>query len=134
MILRLLVMAGLLTLPFGLLAVFTGKAEGLIWLMLPFVFMLPVLFVCALIFSVFENASVSLGLPVNIVVPTVGGMIGLVVVFVASQARTSTFMAKLQSGSLEAIGSLAGVVLAGAVIGLVWRMTPRVIEYFGWSQ
>jgi hypothetical protein len=134
MLQRLVIMAGMLTIPFGILAILTGKAEGIIWLMIPFVLMIPVLFVCAMIFGFFEKLSASFGLPAGVVVPLVGSILGGLVVFLASQVRTSTLAQDIRAGSLEAIASVIGIILAGAVVGIVWRLTPRISEYFGWGQ
>ena len=82
-LLRAAVMAILLTAPFVLLAMATGKGEGLIWLMFPVILFVPVVLASILLFAPFEALVVKMGLNANILLPIFGALLGAIAVAVA---------------------------------------------------
>jgi hypothetical protein len=75
-LLRAAVVAIMLTAPFLLLAMATGKADGLIWLMFPVVLFVPVVLASLLSFAPFEALVEKMGLNANVLLPIFGALLG----------------------------------------------------------
>ena len=134
MLIRLLVSAAALTLPFGILAIMSGRAEGLVWLMVPFIGLVPVFLVTAvLVFVPIEKVTGSYGWSPLPALMVAGGMLGALVAFLATYfgKKKATVLAEIASGDLSIIGAIVGIVLLGAAMGLVWHYSRRAAEHFG---
>ena len=133
-LLRAAVMAVLLTAPFVLLAMATGKAGGLIWLMFPVVLFIPVMLASFLLFAPFEVLVGKLGLNANIALPIFGAIIGAVVVAVTFRtSKSPQAMEKLLSGDVTTVGAVAGIILTGAVIAGAWRVSLWALKSIDWA-
>ena len=111
MLLRAAVMVVMLTAPFVLLAMATGKAGGLIWLMFPVVLFIPVVLGSMLLLAPIEALVGRWGINPNIALPIFGAIIGAVVVAVTFRfSKSGQAIDKLLSGD--------GVYLLGVAIGL----------------
>ena len=133
-LLRAAVVAIMLTAPFVLLAMATGKAEGLIWLMFPVVLFVPVVLASLLLFAPFEALVEKMGLNANILLPIFGALLGAIVVAVALKiSNNPDVMAKLVSGDPAVAGAAAGIVLAGAGIAGVWRLSLWALKSVNWA-
>ncbi len=132
MILRLLITAGLLLIPFVLLAIASGKADGFIWLMIPFVAMLPVLFLVSLLLAPAEALAIRHGLSADAVVIALGSIIGAIFCGVALKVNKNRaeVLDRLLSGDLQALGAILGVVAVGALVGFAWRCSARILEHW----
>ena len=136
MLLRILVSAAILTIPFAILAIVSGKAEGAIWLMIPFIGLLPVLLLSSLLFIPVERLSARYGLSPNLAVVLIGVGIGALIAVAATYfgKEPSVVLGKLRSGDISTIGAYLGMLLAGAMIGASWRASKLLTAYFGWAQ
>ena len=133
-LLRAAVMAILLTAPFLLLAMASGKADGLIWLMFPVVLFVPVVLASILLLAPFEALVEKLGLNANILLPIFGGLLGAIVVAVAIKTSNNPqVMGKLLSGDPAVAGAAAGIVLVGAVVAGVWRLSLWALKSVNWA-
>ena len=132
-LLRVLATAALLTAPFVVLAVLSGKAEGALWLMLPFILLVPILFAALVVFLPAERLSAALGLSANVTIPVLGGVLGALVAFAAFGRAREIVLAKFVSGDLATIGAVIGIVTAGVLIGLAWRMSAWALAKWGWN-
>ena len=125
-----LVTAGLLLVPFILLAVASGRAEGLIWFMIPFVAMLPVLFLTSLVLMPVEALAIKYGISANTAVisagSVLGGGVGVLALYMGRN-RTEV-ISKLLSGDLMTIGAMLGIVLIGALVGTAWRFSWLILN------
>jgi hypothetical protein len=133
-LLRAAVMAILLTAPFVLLAMATGKGEGLIWLMFPVILFVPVVLASILLFAPFEALVVKMGLNANILLPIFGALLGAIAVAVAVKTSNNPdVVAKLLSGDPAVAGAAAGIVLAGAAVAGVWRLSLWALKSVHWA-
>ena len=127
-------MAILLTAPFLLLAMASGKGDGLIWLMFPVVLFIPVVLASLLLFAPFEALVVKLGLNANILLPIFGALLGGIVVAVAIKTSGNPeVVPKLLSGDPAVAGAAAGIVLVGAVVAGVWRLSLWALKSVNWA-
>ena len=134
MLVRLLVSAAILTVPFGVLALLSGKAEGLVWLMIPFIGLVPVFFVAALlVFIPIEKLAANFGWSPVPALMVAGGMLGILIAFLATYfgKKKSAVLADIASGDLKVIGAIAGLVILGVAMGVIWHFSRRAIEHFG---
>ena len=133
-LLRAAVVAILLTAPFLLLAMGRGKADGLLWLLFPIVFFIPVLLASVLLFAPVEAAAEKLGLNPNLWLPVFGGVLGAIVVAVALKtSKNPQVMSKLLSGDPTTVGSAAGIILVGAGVAGAWRLSLWALKSAGWA-
>ena len=133
-LLRAAVVAIMLTAPFVLLAMASGKADGLIWLMFPVVLFVPVVLASLLLFAPFEALVEKLGLNANILLPIFGALLGAIVVAIALKASNNPqVMGKLLSGDPAVAGAAAGIVLVGAVVAGVWRLSLWALKSVNWA-
>ena len=133
-LLRAAVVAVLLTAPFLLLAMAHGKADGLLWLMFPVVLLVPVVLASLLLFAPFEALVGKMSLNANIWLPIFGAMLGASVVAVAlKRSRNPHVMAKIYAGDPSTVGSMAGIILAGAVAGGAWRLSLWFLKSVHWA-
>ena len=127
-------MAVLLTAPFVLLAMASGKSGGLIWLMFPVVLFVPVVLASILLFAPFEALVLKMGLNANILLPIFGGLLGAFVVAVAIKTSNNPdVMGKLLSGDPAVAGAAAGIVLVGAVVAGAWRLSLWALKSVNWA-
>ena len=134
MLLRAAVVAIMLTAPFLLLAMGRGKADGLLWLMFPMVLFVPVLLVSVLLFAPFEVAVEKFGLNPNIWLPVFGGLLGTIVVAIALKtSKNPQVMAKLLAGDPSTVGSMAGIIIAGAATAGAWRLSLWALKSVNWA-
>jgi len=127
-------MAILLTAPFVLLAMASGKSGGLIWLMFPVVLFVPVVLGSLLLFAPFEALVEKMGLNANILLPIFGAFLGALVVAVAIKfSNNPQVMGKLLSGDPAVAGAAAGIVLVGAVVAGVWRLSLWALKFVNWA-
>jgi hypothetical protein len=127
-------MAILLTAPFVLLAMASGKSGGLIWLMFPVVLFVPVVLASILLFAPFEALVVKMGLNANILLPIFGALLGGIVVAVALKfSNNPQVMGKLLSGDPAVAGAAAGIVFVGAVVAGVWRLSLWALKSVNWA-
>jgi hypothetical protein len=134
MLVRLLLSAAILTVPFGVLAMLSGKAEGLVWLMIPFIALVPIFLVAAVIlFIPIEKLGMAYGWSPLPGLLTAGSALGALVAFLAVYFgnKKSVVLAEIAAGDLKVIGSLGGLVMLGAAMGAVWHYSQRVAEHFG---
>ena len=134
MLVRLLLSAAMLTLPFGLLALLSGRAEGLVWLMIPFIALVPVFLVASIVlFIPIEKVCGAQDWPPLPPLLVVGAALGGLVAFLAAYFgnKRSTILREIASGDLEVIGSLVGLVVLGAAMAAVWHYSQRVAEHIG---
>lgn len=130
--LRILIMAAFLAVPFILLALAEGKAEGILWLMFPIILMLPVLLLCALVLGSVEYVSAHMGVPADLSVPAFGALI----VGAFGYSRLTKMHSRSQGGGSAARAypaRIAGFLALGTAIGLAWRVTPHALEYLGYT-
>jgi hypothetical protein len=131
---RLLVSAAMLTVPFGVLALLTGKANGLVWLMIPFIGLVPLFLVAAvLLFIPIEKLALAQGwapLPGLLVA---GGVIGTLVVVLADYfgKKKTALLTDIASGNLTVIGATFGLVALGVAMGAVWHFSRSALAHFG---
>ena len=127
-------MTVLLTAPFLLLAMATGKGEGLIWLMFPVVLFVPVVLGSLLLLAPFEALVGKLGLNANILLPIFGALLGAIVVAVALKTSNNPqVMGKLLSGDPAVAGAAAGIVAVGAVVAGAWRLSLWALKSVNWA-
>jgi hypothetical protein len=134
MLVRLLVSAALLTIPFGLLAIMSGKADGLVWLMIPFIGLVPLFLVASvLIFMPIEKLAATYRWSPLSPLMVAGGIVGMSIVFLAVYfgKKRSTVLSEIASGDLKTIGSILGLVILGVAMGGVWHLSRRIAEHFG---
>ena len=133
-LLRAAVLAVMLTAPFVLLAMATGKAGGLIWLMFPVVLFIPVVLGSLLLLAPVEVLAGKWGINANIALPVFGAVLGAIVVAVAFRtSRSGQALDKLLSGDVTTIGAVVGIILAGAVIGGAWRVSLWAVKSLNWA-
>jgi hypothetical protein len=133
-LLRTAVTAVILTIPFVLLALSYQRAEGAIWLMFPVILFIPVLAGSLFVLAPAEALSKTFGVNPNIVVPLVGGCVGALVVAVAIKwSNNPDALDRLLSGDPTTVGAAVGIVLVGAVIGVVWRLSLWVVKSLQWA-
>lgn len=133
-LLRAAMMAVMLTAPFVLLAMATGKAGGLIWLMFPVVLFIPAVLGSVLLLGPFEAAVRKLGMNANIALPIFGAVLGAIVVALAFRtSKSGQAVDKLLSGDVRTIGAVVGIILAGAVIGGAWRVSLWAVKSLDWA-
>jgi len=133
-LLRAAVVTLILTAPFVLLAISHGKADGLLWLMFPIFLFVPVFLACVLLFAPFEAVVVKMGLNANILVPMFGGLLGAIVVAVALKtSKNPQVMSKLLAGDVTTVGSMAGIILAGAAVAGAWRVSLWALRSLHWA-
>ena len=127
-------MAVMLTAPFVLLAMATGKAGGLIWLMFPVVLFIPVVLGSMLLLAPIEALVGRWGINPNIALPIFGAIIGAVVVAVTFRfSKSGQAIDKLLSGDVTTICAVGGIVLAGALIGGAWRLSLWAVKSLSWA-
>lgn len=130
---RLFISSAILTVPFCLLAVMSGRAGGLIWLLFP-VFYVPVFLAAAVVvFIPVEKFSSTWGWPAVPALMVAGGALGALVAFLAASRgkKRSVIVADIVSGNAAVIGSIVGLVAIGAAMGAVWYLSQRVIQHIG---
>lgn len=130
---RLFISSAILTVPFCLLAVMSGRAGGLIWLLFP-VFYVPVFLAAAVVvFIPVEKFSSAWGWPAVPALMVAGGALGALVAFLAASRgkKRSVIVADIVSGNAAVIGSIVGLVAIGAAMGAVWYLSQRVIQHIG---
>lgn len=130
---RLFISSAILTVPFCLLAVMSGRAGGLIWLLFP-VFYVPVFLAAAVVvFIPVEKFSSAWGWPPAPALMVAGGVLGALVAFLAASRgrKRSVIVAGIVSGNAAVIGSIVGLVAIGAAMGAVWHLSQRVIQHIG---
>jgi len=133
-LLRAAVVAIMLTAPFLLLAMGRGKSDGLLWLLFPMFFFIPVLLASVLLFAPVEAAAEKLGLNANLWLPLFGGFLGAIVVAIAFKtSKNPQVMAKLLSGDPTTVGSAAGIILVGAAVAGAWRLSLWALKSAGWA-
>ena len=119
----------MLTVPFVLLALSHGKAEGAIWLMFPVILFIPVLVGSIFLFAPFEALVVRLGLDPNIFLPLFGGVIGAAIVAIAMKfSRNPEVVAKLLRGDFPTLAATLGIILAGVLVGGIWRASSWALK------
>ncbi|QIL02087.1 hypothetical protein G7078_04310 [Sphingomonas sinipercae] len=127
-------MVVILTAPFVLLAMAQGKAGGLIWLMFPVVLFVPVLLASILLLAPFEATVERFGWNANILLPIFGGLLGGLVVAVAFKiSKNPQVMTKLLNGDPAIVGATAGIILTGAVIAGLWRISLWALKWMDWA-
>jgi cation transport ATPase len=132
-LLRAAVTAVILTVPFFVLALSYGKAEGAIWLMFPVILFIPVLILCLLVFAPVEGLAKKIGLDPNVVVPIVGGCIGAVVVVLAIKfSKNPDVVSKFLRGDFNTVAAAIGIILAGAAVAGAWRVSLSVLKSLRW--
>ena len=134
MLFRLLVSAAILTVPFGVLAVASGKADGLIWLMIPFIALVPMFLVAAvLVFIPIEKLALAYHWSPVLALMVAGGLLGTLIAFLAAYfgRKRSTILTEIASGDLKIIWAIVGVVILGVTMGAVWHLSRRAVEHFG---
>jgi hypothetical protein len=129
-LLQAVIVAVMLTAPFVLLAISQNKSGGLLWLMFPIVLLVPVVLASLLLFAPFEALVEKMGLNANIWLPVFGGLLGAVVVAVALKtSKNPQVMTDLLAGDPSIVGSMAGIILAGAVVAAAWRLSLWVLKF-----
>ena len=127
-------MAVMLTAPFVLLAMAQAKADGLIWLMFPIFFFIPVLLSCLLLFAPFEALVAKLGINANIALPVFGAVLGAVVVVIAFKtSKNPQVIERMLSGDAPTLAAATGIVLMGAVVAGAWRLSLWALKTVGWA-
>lgn len=132
-LLRILACMAVIALPFALLAIASGKAEGLIWLMFPVVLAIPALALLALVFVPVETLSSAAGLSRNAAVISAGALGGAVIWLALraaqafSQGKPFVFIFDGQTLALMLVW--AGL---GALLGCLWRASEWLARSFGW--
>ena len=132
---RLLVSAAMLTVPFGVLALLSGKADGLVWLMIPFVGLVPVFLVAALLlFMPIEKLALAQDWSPLPVLMIAGGIFGTLVAFLADHfgKKETSLLADVASGNLTVIGATVGLIALGVAMGAVWHFSRSALAHF-WS-
>ena len=133
-LLRAAVVTLMLTAPFLLLAMSEGKADGLLWLMFPIFLFVPVFLACVLLFAPFEAVVTKMGLNANILLPLSGAILGAIVVAVSLKtSKNPDVMSKLLSGDVTTMGSMVGIVVAGAALAGVWRISLWALKSIHWA-
>jgi hypothetical protein len=130
---RLLVSSVIVTVPFCLMAVMSGRSGGLLWLLFPVVY-LPVFLAAAVgVFIPVERLSRAWDWPAVPALVVAGAALGaLVSLMAASRGRKrSVIWAEVASGNRAVIGSILGLVVIGAAMGAVWRLSGYVVQYIG---
>ena len=135
-LLRVIVTAVLIAAPFAILALASGKAEGAIWLMLPFVAAIPIFIVVLLIFLPAERLAASVGLSANLVVPMAGAAVGAAIAAAATYfgRKRDAVVAEVWAVDLATIGALVGIVLCGMMVGVAWRTSAWAVTWLGWNR
>ncbi len=133
-LLRAAVVVVMLTAPFVLLAIATSKADGLLWLMFPIFLFVPVLLASVLLFAPFELVVEKLGGNANLLLPLFGAFLGAIVVFVAFKtSRNPHVIDRLMGGDVTTVGSVIGIVLAGALVAGAWRLSLWALKSLHWA-
>ena len=131
---RLLVSAAMLTVPFGILALLSGKADGLVWLMIPFIGLVPLFLVAALLlFMPIEKLALAQGWSPLSGLMIAGGILGSLVVFLADHfgKKKTSLLADVASGNLTVIGATLGLIAIGVAMGAVWHFSRIALAHFG---
>ena len=130
---RLLISSAIVTAPFCLLAVMSGRAGGLLWLMFPVVYLPVFLAAAVVVFIPVEELTSARDWPVVPALIVAGAVLGaLVALLAASRGRNgSVIVADIASGNVAVIGGILGLVAVGATMGAVWRLSVHVIRHLG---
>ena len=124
----------LLLIPFALLALASGKAEGMIWFIFPVVLAAPALFLLAIVFAPVEALAAASGISKNVAV-ALAGIIGGAAIwlsFAALNARAQGKpVASLLSDGVNLRTTLIWMAL-GLLLAAVWRGSEWLARSFGW--
>jgi hypothetical protein len=132
-LLRIVACMTIIALPFALLAIASGKAEGLIWLMFPIVFAIPALALLALVFVPVETLAGATGLSRNVAVISAGAL-GGAFIWLALRGLQATAQGKPLASVFDPLSLKLMLVWAvlGALLGCLWRLSEWLARSFGW--
>ena len=136
-LLRVAASALLLTAPFALAALLSGKAGGTLYLIFPFVAAIPAALLIGLVFVPVEGLASWGGRSgsLNWLVPLVGAIVGGLAAagYQCLERLTQAKPAGEIFGDLRVWGVIAVFGLLGAVVGAIWRLAAWAVRYFGWT-
>ena len=123
-----------LVIPFALLAIASGKAEGLIWLMFPVVLAAPALFLLAIVFAPVEAIADARGISKDVAVPLSGGIAGggIWLAMLGQSAANRRTRAKPAKAGSMVVGTTLVWTALGILLALVWRGSEYLARWFGW--
>lgn len=133
--LRILACAVMLVLPFALLAMASGKAEGLIWLIFPIVLAVPALALLALVLVPVEAVAAANGASKN-VAAIAAGAVGAAAIWLGMLALQALSQGKpILTHMTSGVGLKTTLVwmLLGALLGGLWRASEWLVRYLGWA-
>ena len=123
-----------LVIPFALLALASGKAEGMIWFIFPVVLAAPALFLLAIIFAPVEALAAAAGISKNLAV-ALAGVIGGAAIWLSFAALNARAQGKpvlsLMSDGVTLRTTLIWMAL-GLLLAGVWRGSEWLAKSFGW--
>lgn len=124
----------ILVLPFAFLALASGKAEGMIWLIFPVVLAAPALGLLALVFAPVEAIAAANGLSKNFLV-IIAGVVGAALIWLSLLALQASAQGKpileLIATGIALRTTLIWMAL-GALLGCIWRASEWLARTFGW--
>lgn len=129
-LLRLIVAIGIIVLPFLALALLSGSAEGMIWMIFPVLFTIPALLGAVLVFAPLEwilNRQ-GMGHMKNTLVPLAGGLLtpaAFNLLGTVAGWNPGTQLLSRPTATFLSFGLLAAL---GAIWGCYWRLTEWAAE------
>jgi hypothetical protein len=123
-----------IALPFVLLALSTGKQEGMLWLIFPVIFTVPALLLLACVFVPVESYAVAHGISKTKAVLIAGAAVTSLV-WLAFQMLSAWSQGKpllSLAGSGTSLRTVVIWIVLGMILGTIWRSSEWLAERFGW--
>ena len=123
-----------IALPFVLLALASGKQEGMLWLIFPVIAATPALLLLACVFAPVEAFADARGLPRTQAV-LIAGAIATSLLWFAVQLLSAWSQGKPLSSILASgigLRTLIIWIILGVLLGAIWRGSEGLARWFGW--
>ena len=133
-LLRILACMAVIAAPFVLLALASGKGDGLLWLIFPVVLAIPALMLLALVFAPVEAIAAANNFSRTLAV-LIAGAIGAAVIWLGLLSLNANSQGKPIMTVVATGTSLKTTIIWMALamlLGLVWRASEWLARAFGW--
>ena len=134
-LLRIVACVAMIVMPFVLLALASGRAEGALWLIFPVVLAVPALSLLALVLVPVEAVAGAHGLSKNVTVIGTGAA-GGAVIWLGMLGLQASAQGKPLTAALTAGLALKTTVIwmaVGALLGCFWRVSEWIVRSLGWA-
>ena len=123
-----------IALPFVLLALSSGKQEGMLWLIFPVLFTLPALLLLACVFVPVEIYAVAHGISKTNAVLVAGVVVTSFFWFIFRMLSALSQGKPLLSlvGTGTSLRTVVIWMVLGMILGAIWRSSEWLAERFGW--